>query len=116
MVVALCIVVNAFVKAVVNAVIIMLLLLLSISLPGSVEMAVVVEHGLVWLADGLVGHGQVPVGARLAAPVIHLLHNYSLYFNGEIGFESILGKNEFWVIVWSLPLLPSSLSNMLYSY
>ena len=69
----------------------MLLLLLSISLPGSVEMAVVVEHGLVWLADGLVGHGQVPVGARLAAPVIHLLHNYS-YSSGEIGFESVVGK------------------------
>ena len=82
------IVFNALVKANVNAVIIMLLLILSISLPGSVKMAVVVEHGLVWLADGLVGHGQVPVGARLAAPVIHLLQNYS-YSSGEIllGFE-----------------------------
>ncbi len=43
-------------------------------------MAVVVSQGHVVHVQGLVGHGQVPVGGGLAGPVVHLLRDGQLLF------------------------------------
>ena len=49
-------------------------------LPRYVEVTVVMGEGHVVHVQGLVGHGQVPVGGRLTGPVVHLLGDGQLLF------------------------------------